>query len=191
MRLIAGSLFAVLLLTSCSASATPDPIPSDSVSQSSATNAGEALSAALEKSVTELQKNGVMEFYANDGQPTFIGVYDPNHKQDYRGAGLVIDTDEVELLLELDMYAVFRIQRALEVMGNDAVVLDGDSFTLTIDPTKNELQYFPAQAVITIDTDGLVEEIAYPAEQDPDLVSLVYEVDEFGTDILTRANKNL
>jgi hypothetical protein len=103
----------------------------------------------------------------------------------------VIDTDEVELLLELDMYAVFRIQRALEVMGNDAVVLDGDSFTLTIDPTKNELQYFPAQAVITIDTDGLVEEIAYPAEQDPDLVSLVYEVDEFGTDILTRANKNL
>lgn len=170
------------------ASATPTESASPSQSEPS-TAAFNALNQALSVSILQIEQSGVMEYYADGETATFTAVYDPNSTLDYRGAGLVLAEDTVELLLQLDMYVVWRVQTALQLSTAADVTATGErSFTLAIDRTKPQLEYFPAEMVVTLDADGLVASVHFPTTEAPDSVRVVYRVDAAGAEILQRAN---
>ena len=188
MKKIAVAAIAVLALAGCTQSeAAPtssSPTPSESVS----VLPFQALSTAVDNSIAMMSTTGTMEFYEVDSQPFYTAVYDPNFDGQYRGAGLMSESDQVDLMLELDMYGLYQLARAVSGSPIEATTLDGDAYLVTIDSNRKGLQGFPEFMRAAIGADGLIESIEFPADRQPDFVKFQYSVDAAGKDILQRAN---
>lgn len=191
------ALIVVALLAGC-ADATADPqaskplaSPSQSVSPSSTVPAIQALNAALDVSTKAMMSGGITEYYEVDSKPYYTAFFDPSFSGDYRGAGIMSESDQVDLLLELDMYALYQLARAVSNSPFEATSRDGDEFVVTIDSNRKGLQGFPAYMRATVAADGRISSIEYPATRQPDFVRLTYTVDEFGKSILQRANDEI
>jgi hypothetical protein len=182
---------AVLALAGCSNStaspSTTSPTPSESISVSPF----QALSDAVDTSINKMMAEGSMEFYEVDGQPYYTAVFDPKFKGDYLGAGLMSESDQVDLMLELDMYGLYQLARAVSGSPMEATTLDGDTYLVTIDANRKGLQGFPKFMRATVGADGLIESVEYPAERQPDFVRFQYSVNAAGTEILQRANDEI
>lgn len=195
MRLSKFTAAALILLLAAGCGSDPAPEPSQSTTSATPTESANptaaynALNQALSVSILQAGETGVMEYYSDGDAAFFTAVYDPNSELDYHGAGELADGSDPELLLDLSMYVLWRAQDALAASTATDVVAAGDrSFVLTIDTSKPELQYFPAEMRITLSADGLVASVYYPESESPDSVRVTYEVTAVGTDILQRAN---
>jgi hypothetical protein len=135
-----------------------------------------------------MSTTGTMEFYEVDNQPFYTAVYDPNFDGQYHGAGLMSESDQVDLMLELDMYGLYQLARAVSGSPIESTTLDGDAYLVTIDSNRKGLQGFPEFMRAVIGADGLIESIEFPADRQPDFVKFQYSVDAAGKDILQRAN---
>ena len=188
-----GAVVATLaLLTGCSnASADPSPTPTDTSptpSASSTEPAIQAVNAALDVSTVAMMSGGITEFYEVDGTPYYTAVFDPTFKGNYHGAGIMSESDQVDLMLELDAYSLYQLARAVANSPFEATTRDGEAFLVTIDSNRKGLQGFPAFMRVSLGPDGRVASIEYPAERQPNFVRLSYTVDQFGKDLLARAN---
>ncbi len=185
---LAGMTAVVLLLTGCSAAQSAPSTTSPTASPTQSLLPFQVLTNAADKSMNLMMSAGITEYYEIDGQPFYTAVYDPSFDGDYRGAGLMSESDQVDLMLEFDMYGILQLVRAVSESGIDATTVDGDAYLVTIDPNRKGLQGFPTSMRATIDADGLVTRVEYPSDREPDVVRFMYGVDEAGTAILQRAN---
>ena len=192
MKKTALALAVMVLLTGCATAAPADTQqPSTSASQSPSLLPFQELSNAVDVSITKMMATGITEKFEINGQLFYTAVYDPNFVGDYRGAGLMSESDQVDLLLELDMYGLYQLARAVSNSPIEATTKDGEGYLVTIDPNRKGLQGFPTSMRATLGADGLVARVEYPAEREPDAVNFVYAIDALGTDILARANEQI
>jgi hypothetical protein len=184
----AAAIAAMLLLTGCAAAQGEPSSTSPTASPSQSLLPFQVLTNAVDASINRMMASGSTEYYEIDGKPFYTAVYDPAFKGDYLGAGLMSESDQVDLMLELDMYALYQLARAVSESGIEATTLEGDAYLVTIDPNRKGLQGFPTSMRATIGADGLVTRVDYPSDREPDAVRFMYSVDAAGTAILQRAN---
>lgn len=192
MKKIVIAVLAVLALAGCTQSdatpSSPSPTGSPSPSESVTLLPFQVLTTAVDNSIAMMSTTGTMEFYEVDNQLFYTAVYDPNFDGQYRGAGLMSESDQVDLMLELDMYGLYQLARAVSESPIEATTLEGDAYLVTIDSNRKGLQGFPEFMRAVIGADGLIESITFPADRQPDFVKFQYSVDAAGKDILQRAN---
>lgn len=188
MKKLVVAAVAVLALSGCTQSEAAPTSSSPTPSESASVLPFQALSTAVDNSIAMMSTTGTMEFYEVDSQPYYTAVYDPNFDGQYHGAGLMSESDQVDLMLELDMYGLYQLARAVSGSPIEATTLDGDAYLVTIDSNRKGLQGFPEFMRAVVGADGLVESIEFPADRQPDFVRFQYSVDAAGKNILQRAN---
>lgn len=179
-----------LALAGCSASnaepttSTPTPSISETVDQLAAFN---ELNNAVVTSLSELESVGTVSIYNDNGAGFFLEVYDPNSTYDYRGVGWLMESDEIELLLDLNMFSLYQVQMALET-AEPAEVHKLSSSKFRFSPTND---IFSDEITVTVNGDGLISAIDLPSSESPDSIIVSYGMDEFADSLIKRANEEL
>jgi hypothetical protein len=188
MKLLAAALLSFLALSACSSGEatqnSASPTESESIQEPVAF---EELQAGLDYSLQRLTEVGIVSIYSNDSKQFFTEIYDPNSSFDYKGIGWMIKQDKLELLLELDMFSLYRLQAALdtaEPLQVEKLAVGQYRFM----PTDSNLG---EEITVTLDTQGLVKLIEFPESENPDSVTVQYGMDSFVLDLIEQANLEL
>jgi hypothetical protein len=190
MKRLTAALLSVLLLTACGSSSSTSTTPTAAPTESETVQqpvAFEELQAALDYSLGQLAAVGTVSIYSNDSKPFFTEIYDPNSAFDYKGVGWMIKSDQVELLLDLNMFSLYRLQAALD-SAEPLLVEKLDIGKYRFTPTDSNLG---AEITVTLDVAGLVTDIEFPEDENPDSVKVQYGLDSFMLDLIERANIEL
>lgn len=179
----------IILLAGCSSTAAePTATPSETTSSpaptSDATQASTELNAVIENSLRIAEATGFSSMYSDDSTPFFLEIYDPQSSYDYRGVGWTIESNEVELLLDLNMFSLYRLQAAF-YSAEPTEIKKIDTYTYEFAPTD---AMFGELVTVTMDDQGRVTTIDFPADQRPDNVVLQYQIDPFMQAMVQRAN---
>lgn len=177
----------LLLVTGCSgtsAETAPTPTSASPTATAAANQAFTQLNAVIENSLRIAEATGFASMYSDEATPFFLEIYDPQSTYDYRGVGWTIASNEVELLLDLDMFSLYRLQAAFYSAEPTEVVKTG-TYNYEFAPTD---PVFGAKISVTMDDQGRITIIDFPAEQRPDNVVVQYQIDAFMKTVVQRAN---
>ena len=189
------SLSLAFTLTACSAAAqnpiTPTPSDTSPSASSSPTENPEQLLSGLVSSfgnsVRNARSQGVVESLSHGEELFYVEVYDPNSDLDYKGGGWVVADGTYELVLELDMYQLWRIQYLVNHAKAAEVTRLADGRVQLTATTE----HYPTRVLIETDADGLVTGLEYPDETTAVSVTISYEIDQAAQDLLKQANETL
>lgn len=190
MKRVAAALVVALMLAACSSGNSTPTTPAASPTESETTQqpvAFEELQIGLDLSLEKLTKVGIVSIYSNDSKPFFTEIYDPNSAFDYKGVGWMIKSDELELLLDLNMFSLYRLQLALD-SAEPLLVEKLGIGKYRFEPTDTNLG---AEITVTLNREGLVTDIEFPDSENPDSVKVQYGMDSFMLDLIERANNEL
>ena len=183
-------LASVLALGGCAASnaestsLSPSPSVSETINEVAVY---EELATAVTNSLAELERFGTSSVYSDDGSAFFLEIYDPNSNYDYRGVGWVMESDTVELLLDLNMFSLYQLQSALDT-AQPIEVQKIDTNKFVFNPTAEQ---YSEEVTVTIGPEGFVTAIDFPAAEKPDSILVTYGMDEFADSVIKRANEEL
>jgi hypothetical protein len=190
--------FATLLLGVTACGVNSSALPSTSPTKSSATPATSAptevpvdaqaeLQTAVDLSLAEMSDGGVIDTYATEGVDVYVEVFDPNSAFDYKGVGIILELDETELVLELDMFALYTIAEPLSKFTVTDVIKNSDG---TYSATMVE-ENMPDSIDVTVDDSGLISKMRfrYDDSASEHTVSIGYTITKTAAALIKRANE--